>query len=387
MPSTWVARRAGTAAKFALACLILAALGAASTAGAVTSTTRPSTSSTRAPTTVPAPATPKLYYTTNHPPALKVADYSVSGDVLQIGTIRTVATLPGADGVGLAPDGDVIVGGGGTGNVFKINPKTGAVLTAPAFPGSSAAFHVTTSRDGSNAWTAGLPGQLAMVPLKPFGPGTAVSLKGDDPGVTTVAFTPAGTFYTSSNSLGSGQFGTLDLATHTTKRILTNVRGAHGISYDSFTKDVFLFGSYSIVQIDPLAISQPGPDHSQVEVSQRVIGNTAFDQGIADGSGHVLVASNTGQVWFIDYSATGLIGAAKGVVASHTFLDTNLDDILTVSPPSVAGAALQAKPASSKKKLIPIVGGAVVVVGLLAFFVVRGRRGGSNSGGKNAAVF
>ena len=117
-----------------------------------------------------------------------MADYSVSGDVLQIGTIRTVATLPGADGVGLAPDGDVIVGGAGTGNVFKINPKTGAVLTAPAFPGSTAAFHITTSRDGSDAWTSGLPGQLAMVPLKPFGPGQAVSLKGDDPGVTTVAF-------------------------------------------------------------------------------------------------------------------------------------------------------------------------------------------------------
>jgi hypothetical protein len=285
----------------------------------------------------------------------------------------------------VAPDGDIIVGGAATGDVFKIDPLTGSFQTAAAFPGSTAAYHITTTRDGSHAWTAGIPGQLAMVPLKPFGPGTAVPLKGDDPGVTTVAFTPAGTFYTSGTSLGSGNFGTLDLSTDTTHRVLTNVRGAHGISYDAFTKDVFLFGSYNIVQIDPLAISQPGPDHAQVELSLRTIGNTAFDQGIADGAGHLLVASNTGDVWFIDYSATALVGA-KGVIASHSFLDTNLDDIVAISPPSSA-TTVPAAPASSKRKKLLLVGGAVVVVVLLAFLLIRARRGGTPSGKEPAARF
>ena len=360
--------------------VLSAAPGPVALAAPISTTSPPAPSS--GPTTVPPPSTPELYYTTNHPPALKVADYSIGGDLLQISNIRTVATLPGADGLAIAPDGDVLVGGGGSGKVYKVDPQTGSYQTESAYPGATAAYHVSTSSDGSHAWTAGLPGTLASLPLSPFGTGTAVPVQGDDGLLTTVAFTPAGTFYTSGNSLGSGNFGTLDLASGTTHRVLTNQRGAHGISYDPYTKDLFLFGSFNIVQIDPLAITQPGPDHAEVELSLRTVGNVAFDQGVADGAGHLLVASNTGEVWFFDYSATGLIGSAKGVLFSRAFLDTNLDDIIAIRPrSSAAGSAASSSSKSSSKKKLLIVVLAVIVLAVLGFLVIRSRRSAKPEGG------
>ena len=319
---------------------------------------------------------PLLYYTSNHPAALKAVQYSTSGGVLVVGAIHVVATLPAADGLGLAPDGDLLVGGGSTGKVFKVNPGTGQVQSVDAFPGSVAAFHITVSPDGSYAFTSGLPGQLAKVPLQPFGTGAAVSLKGDDPAVTTVGFTPVGAFYTASDSFGSGRFGSLDLTTLTTKRIFPQLRGAHGIAYDTFTRDLFLLGAYAIVQIDPVAITSPNRDHATIEVSTANIGGMAFDQGVTDGHGHLLAASNTGRVWLLDYSATGLIGSGKSVTKSQVFLDTNLDDILVVNAKGVT-AAHPAKASSSSKGKLLILVVAVAAVLLVVVYVIRRRRGGS----------
>jgi hypothetical protein len=345
----------------------------------------PAQRSAGAPSALPA-GVPLLFYTSNHPAALKAVQYSTSGGVLRVGAIHVVATLPEADGLGLAPDGNLIVGGGKTGDVYKVDPVTGKVQSVTSFPGSVAAFHITVSPDGSYAFTSGLPGQLAKVPLHPFGPGVPVSLKGDDPAVTTVGFTPVGTFYTASDSFGSGRFGSLDLTTLTTKRVFPQLRGAHGIAYDSFTKDLFLVGAYAIVQIDPVAVTAPNRDHQTVEVSSATVGGMAFDQGVADGHGHLLVASNTGEVWFLDYSTTGLIGSSKVVKTSHVFLDTNLDDIVVVNP-IVAGTPPPSKKASSSKSklLLPIAG--VVVLAIAVAYGIRRRRAGSVVGKGDAGTF
>src|SRR5207245_11759338 len=42
-----------------------------------------------------------------------------------------------------------------------------------------------------------------------------------------------------------------------------------------------------------------------------------FDQGAADGKGHLFVASNSGNLLFIDYDATGLIGAASNFTSNQ----------------------------------------------------------------------
>ena len=303
---------------------------------------------------------PVLFYTTNHPAALKVADYSLSGDTLSVGSAsaRVLASLPAADGLAFAPDGDLLVGGGDTGNVFKINPTTGAVVTEPS--GIKTAFHVTVSPDGSTAWTAGLPGELAKVPLRPFGPGTRVPLRGDDAAVSTIGFTPTGAFYTESNSFGSGNFGTFDPATGTTHRTQLNLRGAHGFAYDPYSKHILLFGSYRIVEIDPA--------HPDTLLSQRDVANMSFDQGVVDGQGHLMAASNSGDLVYIDYAATGQLTAKSP--GSKAFLDTNLDDIATHFAPLPVAASSGGSSKNTKLLILLI---AVVVVAAV-FVVIRRRR-------------
>jgi hypothetical protein len=308
----------------------------------------------------PPPPAPKLFYTVNSPPALKVAGYAASGGQILVGTTHLVANLPAADGLVFAPDGDLLVGGAKTGKVFKVNPTTGAVTSMPA--GVASAFHLSLSPDHTKAWTAGLPGNLATVPLNPFGPGTPVAVHGEDQAITTLGFAPSGAFYTESSSFGSGNFGTVDLTTMKTQRVQTDLRGAHGFTYDPFTKDILLFGSYSVDQIDPA--------HPDTLVSLKDVANMAFDQGVADGHGHVLAASNTGYVVLFDYSATGVIGD-KTTTVSKAFLDTNLDDIAPQGQLTVAVASGEGGGSKTKKlELLAL----VVLVGVAGFVFIRSRQ-------------
>jgi len=61
-----------------------------------------------------------------------------------------------------------------------------------------------------------------------------------------------------------------------------------------------------------------------------VTGTGNFDQAAEDGKGHLFVASNAGNLLFVDYDATGLIGAAGNFSASP-FLAGSLDDIAPLS--------------------------------------------------------
>jgi hypothetical protein len=315
----------------------------------------------------PAVSAPQLYYTTNFPPRLKVVTYLAEGDRLAFGTPSVVTNLPAADGLAVLADGSILVGGSLTGQVFRVNPDTGTYTSQPA--GMPTAYHVSLSADGSTAWTAGLPGQLAALPTKPFGPGKVLHLKGDDLAVTTIGFSPLGTFYTSSDSRGSGNFGTIDLKRATTKRTLTGQRGAHGFTYDPFTKDVVLVGSYNILQIDPT--------HPDQVVSERVVPGMAFDQGAVDGQGHLLAASNTGDVVFVDYASTSQVGS-KGDTMSKAFLDTNLDDLATRGPLVLitgASGASAGGGGSKVAKLAPLLGvAALLVAGLVLFMARRSRK-------------
>jgi len=55
-----------------------------------------------------------------------------------------------------------------------------------------------------------------------------------------------------------------------------------------------------------------------------------FDQAAEDGHGHLFAASNFGDLEFVDYDATGLIGAG-GNFTSDQFIAFNLDDIAPLS--------------------------------------------------------
>jgi hypothetical protein len=247
--------------------------------------------------------------------------YSYTNGKLTLSTSSNITTLAGADGIVTLPDGSLIVGGEGT--IWKVNPKTGA--HQPANPGGSVVSdHVTYDKQKNVIWTSGDNPltTLSKVPVSPFGNGTPVQLKGDDTVVSAVAFDGSyNAYYTSSDIQGNGTFGVLNLTTFTTIRKISHLPAAHGIIYDPFTNTLLLAGANHITQIDPKTFKIVS-DWSAPTAYPGI----QLDQDTTDGLGHVLVASNDGNLVFIDFSKTRKIAASTNYV-SIQHLDTNLDDM------------------------------------------------------------
>jgi hypothetical protein len=221
------------------------------------------------------------------------------------------------DGIVANPNNKQLLVSGQSNAVFQVNPTTGVFTTA--IPNIPAAFHLVVDPSKNVVWAAGLPGNLSSLPINPFGgAGTIKVLSGSDPLITSMLFTPFGIFYTSSGQPGVGNFGTIDLGTGVTTRLLSNLPAAHGIQYDPFTGNLILGGSDEIAQIDPL--------NPTVILSSRLFPGNTFDQGAVDGLGHIFWADNNGRFFFMDYSTTGLVGNANNFV-SNNFFKNSLDDI------------------------------------------------------------
>jgi len=276
--------------------------------------------------------------------------FSLSGNA-------NITSTPGADGIVLNPNnGRLLIGGQGNA-VHEVNPTTGAFTTAT--PGVNA-FHLAVDPDKSRVWASSIPGALAWLDIDPSlsGPGTVLPLSGDDTVITSLAFTPSnGVFYTSSGSGGFGSVGSIDLTTGVTTRFLSGVPAAHGMQFDPFTGDLILAGSNQITQIDPV---------THAILSTATFGGMTFDQGAVDGLGHAFIASNTGNLLFLDYSTTGLVGDA-GNFSALPFLAAALDD---VAPLIGAGGTLCGLPGqppcpTPEPPLLPLV--ASGAIGLLWF--------------------
>ena len=256
-------------------------------------------------------------------PRVKKTTYSYNGPgTFTLGPVVPVADTVGADGVVRVPDGDLVVGGQGD-RVHKVNPLTGDVTTVTA--GGVAAFHVALDPDLQRVWTSGIPGFLAEVPLNPFANGTARALAGDDLRVTHVAFNFTGQgYYTASDAAGlTGSFGRIDLAAFTTSRLLSNISGFHGMDFDPWTGHLITFGDAHILQIEP----STGAIFSDLDLSPLGV-PLQLDQGFADGEGHLFVASNTGDLVFLDYRASGNVADPTNHLVV-TFLETSLDDLVS----------------------------------------------------------
>jgi WD40 repeat protein len=266
-----------------------------------------------------------LYFTrySGTPNVLKVHfDYSNGKFVLD--KPKAVATLNGVDGAVFAPDGDLLVGGQGN-TVHKVHIADGKFKDVHA---NASAYHLSMDPGGKKVWAAGIPGPLAEISLNPFGDGIVHRLSGDDENITSLAFDGSGhAYYTTGGSNGNGSVGTIDLKTFTTRRKLENMPAAHGMVYDRFTGNLLLFGATHITQVDPGAMKVV----SDLTVKAPVL----LDQGTVDGNGYVFVASNEGQLVFVDYSGSKKIGASSNTI-SVQFVESNLDD---VAPLSGAGSA------------------------------------------------
>lgn len=290
-----------------------------------------------------ATASGRLYFTTFHPPTVDAVDFSYRAKRLRLSKPSVVAHLPGADGVLFGPDGHLLVGGVHTGNVFSIDPTSGAVTAMPA--GIPASMHLTLSPDGRTLYTSGEPGRLVALPLSPPGPGRVIRLHGATTQITALAFGPHGqVLYTDSNPLGRGSIGLVNLATGLTRRLFANVVGAHGIVYDPWTDAYLVVGGDVALQ---LAASDPHRIESEV-----VLRNNRFDQAAVTGRGQVLIASNLGKIVLIDYSKSGRIGDVANTV-DQVHLAHFLDDVAPLIGPG-------ARPVPTSAHLRRLAGGGAI---------------------------
>ncbi len=261
---------------------------------------------------------------------VKKVPYRYENGVLSLGTPVPLAATHGANGITRTPDGGLVVGGQGNRIHLVIPDGSGAHVTVGA--SGAQAHHVTLAPGGTHAWAGGAPGAPTEVPLAPFGEGRLRPVTGDDDLITEIAFDAAGrAYYTTGDYDGWGHFGRIDLARMTTQRLIADIEAAHGITFDPFTGDLFLFGGDEIVQIDP-----DRPRHVKSRV--RVTRDSQFDIGRTDGHGHLFATRNDGYLVFVDYTGAGLIGDPANAVRV-VYLDSHLDGVALLSAPELAEEA------------------------------------------------
>src|SRR5437773_1613571 len=215
--------------------------------------------------------------------------FTYDGTTFSLGTpsqVHSYGTASSADGLVFAPDGNLLVGGTDM-TVHRLSPS--GTTFADISTGGAAGFHLAISPDNKTAFTAGLPGQIATIPLSPLGSGTTHTITGDDNAITQLAFDNSGLgWYTSSNQNGNGSFGEFDISGNTffTDRIIANLPAAHGIVFDSFTNTLILSGDGHITQIDPAKGGVVLSDFTTNLGSNALVDH--FDQLSVDGKGHLI---------------------------------------------------------------------------------------------------
>ena len=269
-----------------------------------------------------------------------------------LNTPQHVATTNGADGIIFAPNGNLLVGGQGSGNVYEVNPGTGAVVHTQ-FTGTPS-FHLTLDPNGNTVYTSDFGGRLNKLSF-PIGSGnTPRTISGDDSGVTQVAFGIGGTvFYVQGSPNGFGNLGTIDLATGLTDRLYAGVQPAHGLIFDPFTDLITMFGAGRTGTMN-------ASDGSGLMTSLSIFGVNDFDQGAVDGFGHALVAGS-GAITFIDYHLSGDI--------THPDFVTNVFNSGGVSFNGIDDVAPLAGPGSNPGKVPEPTTLALFALGVMGLFV------------------
>lgn len=235
-----------------------------------------------------------------------------------------IATTVGADGIVFNPNnGHLLVGGQGP-RIHDL-PVSGSPITTKATPGVNV-FHLAIDPSKAFVYGSGIPGGVAKVGIDAGGftgaASTSMTISGSTSAITSLAFDAAGTtaFYTTASPTGPGQFGSAVLAgaTITTTAIGALLTAAHGMIFDTSTGWLTLFGDTDIAQIDP---------STGLIVASLTLGGVDFDQGTSDGLGHLWVASNNGNVTFVDLNTCTLKKISASCFMDTRFLAANLDDL------------------------------------------------------------
>ena len=137
-----------------------------------------------------------------------------------------------------------------------------------------------------------------------------------------------------------------------TEILIPRLEGAHGGTYDKYSKTIFVFGGSRIVQILPFMDPEKGTVNAKVVATidlremffKETLDNLTLprtndggyvgwrlDQGTVDGYGHLFVASNTGHMIFVDYTANDKKYINDNVLVHVQWIDNYLDDLAPLS--------------------------------------------------------
>ncbi|MCQ2097777.1 MAG: hypothetical protein MJY87_07535 [Fibrobacter sp.] len=326
--------------------------------------------------------------------------------------------LAGADGIVHHPDGDLLIAGQGTSvhkvsKTAKANGGKCLVSTAKPATSTSGFWHLMMDPNQKNLWGAGIPGPLYRFSTEMGGvnqnnfaeKGYHVKLlpakdsRRKDSVLATIIWDGEGqAFFTYSDYFGGGceassgtlcsqsakdkrkagayfgmftdtvwtkvnatnqktiggKIGDSVITAFNTKILIDSLEGAHGGTYDPYSKTIFVFGGARIVQILPY--------RENGEVKAKVVAHIdlrdfffveslenltlprtndggyvgwRLDQGTVDGYGHLFVASNTGHMVFVDYTANPKMYINDNVLVHLQWIDNYLDDLAPLSGVSV----------------------------------------------------
>jgi len=247
------------------------------------------------------------------------------GVSFMLGSVVDLTPTPGADGLLFDPlNGNLMVAGQSSGFVSE-EPKTGGTVTNVNVGPAGQSYHLALTSNNSAVWNManGQNAFISVVPL-PFNSasGTSYPVTGNDTDIRGVIFDPQTSqyYYTTAPDGGTGNFGSIVFtgSSFVTTRIASGLY-AHGISYDPFSHDLIVNSANVIQQITPTGTI----------IGQITTAGDQFDQAAENGKGLLFVASNTGNLEFADYAATGNIGTAT--FSSEQFLAGALDDIAPLS--------------------------------------------------------
>lgn len=262
--------------------------------------------------------------------------FSYSGGTFSIGTPQAVSTVPAADGIAYTPSDSLVVGGQFTGNLYNVDATNGSYQTVPA--GTHAAFMIGISPDGNTGYIGsvgdGANDQIGVVNLNTMQAEAPIKVTGPDQNVDSIAFDNGVAYYTSSLPDNLGDFGSINLQTGVETQLLSGVPYAHGMVFDPWSGDLILTGTASVngQNVSQIAQLNPAASGPLAPVSVRTVdlGNgyyDTFDLPWVDGQGHLFAAANDGKMVFLDYAASGQVGAASDYATTVT-VASNLDDVL-----------------------------------------------------------
>jgi len=244
--------------------------------------------------------------------------YQYDGIGTMTATATVLTTLPTAADAAIVPGGAIVVAGQGS-NVYNVDPVDGSHTTV----GSGANGNVVSlDPSGASVWIGWTDSSPSQVPLNPFGNGTLHTVSGNDSKITQLAFTPGNGVFYSNGGLGVGNFGSIDMSTFTTTRLLASTY-ATGLHYDAFSRSLILAALGHATQFDPAAPTVPLSSRDDSAAGENYLSLRP------DGVGHLFGTRSGGsggnpaggRLVLIDYSASGLIGDASTIVVSAPIVD------------------------------------------------------------------